>query len=354
MLLLLFVPCAAFAAASPPAAAPETASLDTLLSGKRFSASCPYGEGLDPESAKDIAAAAARYKAVAFAARLVAELPETRLAKEGSGNKRIDIEALTESGLRTKVLLAHTSRRENTVTATVAIIRPAGAPPMESAIRETLTEAEPFQLFSLAVTRLRNVLSQYESITSGTAHPNREGMERLRAVRGELLGLGVYMAKLRSGEFDGVWKNPAAIRNDMRRALENAPQNPLLENAAGDASLLLGRSQEAMEAQTRAIAADPSFARAYHSRGLAYLTLRLPSLAEADFSRAIALMPENPLHYRDRGMARLVLEEIAGMCSDFYAACTYGDCQKFHWAVTEQKCAPQRPERASPAPQTPR
>ncbi|MDL2210954.1 hypothetical protein LJC26_09185, partial [Desulfovibrio sp. OttesenSCG-928-O18] len=176
-----------------------------------------------------------------------------------------------------------------------------------------------------------------ERAPSATLRPGPIAEARAREIIDEMKALRIYKAQLPL--FDGVWQTPETVREAMLEALRLAPGSALARNALGDASLQLGRSQEAFEAQTLALRATPDFARAYHSRGAAALALGHLSSAAADFSEAVRLAPQTAAYHRDRGMARHLLGENAAMCADLYTACSLGDCDKFQWAVSNGFCS---------------
>ena len=344
-------------AENPPAVSgnsPAAPSLGTMLAGRRFSASRPFGGSVDVASAREVARADAWNTALQSILRPLASLPDVRFAGSLPNAWQPDILALARACVSTRPLLESVSRRDSILTATIELAAPPVGRSLEKCISDTLVQHERLELYGLAAAQERAQVQEYDAaLAADRAGALPETGERARAAVRSLRALRLYADALAS--FSGIWNDPSASRDVFLEALDIAPQTPLILNALGDATLQLGRSQEAVELQTRALVLNPSFARAYHSRGLANLALNLPFVAERDLTQAVSLAPARAAYVRDRGVARLLRENIPGMCEDFYAACVLGDCVKLHWAVEHKRCSPQalrgQTENASQTPQ---
>ena len=307
------------------------------VAGMRFSATLPFSTRVSQEEASLVAETAATDAAMQYLMRLLVTLPEVRIAGGNASSpvKAPNLLALAHASAETEVLLVSRSKKNSTVTVTVTFKQPALGNSMETRVRETLIHADRLGLYEETVLREKELCRLYETALGesrgGKKTPPGAIVDELKALR---------TFKLMLPQWNGVWKNPAEAQSTLKNALRLAPDSPLLHNAVGDASLQLGRSQEAVEEQTLAIKAMPSFARAYHSRGVARLALGLLSSSVADFSEAIRLSPLTAAYHRDRGVARHLLGETAPMCADLYEACTLGDCEKLHWAVENAFCSP--------------
>lgn len=85
------------------------------------------------------------------------------------------------------------------------------------------------------------------------------------------------------------------------------------------ALLLVGREEEAIEAFGAAIDRHPS-AMAFRGRGKAYMHLRRPEAALADFSKSLELDPGNTEALEGRGFAYALLENVEASLADLDAA----------------------------------
>lgn len=340
----------------PPVVAARNAALETApskrpglaatLAGRRFSATRAFSRAVPEEDAVFVAETAARADAMQSVVRYLITLPEVRIAASttASSVKSPNLLALAHATVRTSLLLVSKSRKDSTVTVTVTLENDTDVPPLETRVREALVHPDRLDLYEKAALREVALLEALALPAPGDAGrktasgalPGDTPEDTLRAIVLELRALAVFKAQLPTR--NGLWKEPAAIRAVMRQALDLAPKSALCHNAMGDASLQLGRSQEAMEEQTRAIRADPRFARAYHSRGAAALAQGHLSSAVADFSEAIRLSPDTAAYYRARGMARHLLGETAAMCEDLQSACSFGSCDELQWASANMLC----------------
>ncbi len=308
---------------------------------RRFSATRPFGRGVTEADARVMAETAARFAALREVIRHLVTLPEVRVAGSMAASplKSPSLLALARATAEPSVLLVGRSRRDATVTVTVAL--PGGDAGMPSGVRarDALIHTERLALYEKAVSREQELLERFDRLVlprdKAGMRPDRR--DEAAAIANEIRALWIFVDQLPA--MNGIWKNPAAVREAMKDALRLFPDSALCRNALGDASLQLGRSQEALEEQTLAIQADPSFARAYHSRGAAALTLGHLSSAVADFTTAIRLEPGHAAYFSSRGMARHLQGETDAMCVDLRQACAMGRCQEFQWAVTNAFCA---------------
>jgi tetratricopeptide (TPR) repeat protein len=84
-------------------------------------------------------------------------------------------------------------------------------------------------------------------------------------------------------------------------ALELDPKSIVLLNLRGNARMLAGQGNKAIEDFTTAIALAPGDASAYRFRANVYVTLHRDAKALADYNRAIALDPRNAIGLELRG-----------------------------------------------------
>jgi tetratricopeptide (TPR) repeat protein len=117
------------------------------------------------------------------------------------------------------------------------------------------------------------------------------------------------MANERTGDY------PGAVRI-YRRGLAVAPENVELLNAFGFALFQQGKSREAVDALTKAVAADPKHWKAHNNLALAAIDLGELELAEAHFRESLALSPQ-PAIYNDLGFV-LERQGLADEAAGFY------------------------------------
>ncbi|MBF0554435.1 MAG: tetratricopeptide repeat protein [Nitrospirae bacterium] len=77
------------------------------------------------------------------------------------------------------------------------------------------------------------------------------------------------------------------------------------------------RWEEALDAFTKAIELKPDYAKAYHARGLAYLSLDNYQQAVQDFNKAIELKPDYAEAYYFRGLYYNILDNYQQAISEF-------------------------------------
>jgi tetratricopeptide (TPR) repeat protein len=118
--------------------------------------------------------------------------------------------------------------------------------------------------------------------------------------------------------------NLYAARTDYLHALENyeramniAPDDPVVFDNCGTALERLGRHDEAIVAFSRAIVLDRQDTAAYSNRATAYLASRRLDLAIADLTEVIRADPSDGLAYYDRGTAYELSGEFDQAKSDY-------------------------------------
>jgi tetratricopeptide (TPR) repeat protein len=117
------------------------------------------------------------------------------------------------------------------------------------------------------------------------------------------------MANERTGDY------PGAVRI-YRRGLAVAPENVELLNSLGFALFQQGKSQEAVDALEKAVAADPKHWKAHNNLALAAIDVGELELAEAHFRESLALSPQ-PAIYNDLGFV-LERQGLADEAVGFY------------------------------------
>ncbi len=345
-LLAAFAPVV-FAAHAEDPAKTDAADAPASLAGLRAVSWRPFGGPVSRDMAATAAAAAAREELRRDIVRTLITRPEVRFANAPgvSATRQPDLAALADAVAASHILLMTHTASPRSVSVTVAPADPDPDAGLSGRIRDALIHGERLDLYRRAIEREQALRTEYDALAP--REPDRPGTaseaenDALRA-RLQRLARGmeaIVLYRRALPRLDGIWREPQKVLDAMRTALALDQENPALHCAFGEACLQLGRSHEAMEAQTRALRLDPAFARAYHSRGVAYLALRLPALATADFTEAIRLSPRKALYHRDRGMAHLAQKDTAGMCRDFYAACALGDCAQYRWAVDRGDCS---------------
>lgn len=322
-------------------------SLSHKINGMRFTETRPYTWQLSRSDAETVAVAVARDRAVRTVMRMLVSLPEIKMAGSIGPARPAEpgLLAVATAVTRAKILLISVSKHASTVTVTLAIDEGDAPAPIENRIRDALMQPGRLELYEEAALRESALTAEYDKLLppeiSDTAAASLRTFpgETLVAITGavrELKALAIFTGTLPL--YRGVWDTPSTALAAMREALVLAPESTLVRNVLGDVYLQTGRSQEAVEEQTRAIKTNPRFARAYHSRGMAFMALGHLSTAAADFSEATRLSPSTAAYYRDRGMLRHLSGDIGPMCEDLHRACSLGDCAKYHWASGENIC----------------
>ena len=338
-LFFYFLPYTAFAEET---AKNRASLLTTKIDGLRFSATSAYNQQVSADKVEVFAQTAARANAMKILMRHIAHVPEVRVAAN-SLHEKLNLLAIAHAVGRTTVLLVSHSRKEASTMVTVAITEKDTEPSIEGRIHEVLVIPERLALYEEILFREEAIMERYNSLfplqatTGGVSVWLTEAqVAEIEQLANELHALDAFKKYVPS--WSGTWDDPITIRNITQNLLRQAPYSALIHHALGNAWLQLGRSQEAMEAQTQAIKNAHTFAAAYHTRGVAAMTLGLFSSATADISEAIRLSPKTAVFYRDRGLVAYLGGDIPSMCADFHEACALGECRKLHWAEEEKLC----------------
>ena len=329
--------------ASSSIASDKAASSSLPSASRRFSATCHFSSGISESDALIVAQTAARIDVLHTVVKDLVTLPEIRIAGSinASADRAPNLLALAHATARTSLILHGKSRKDATITATVALQDDTDTPAMVARVREALLHPDRLALHEKTVLREMALLKSFDTafsapLAKAETHALLPSPETLSPLVRELRALDIFSRQL--SRRNGIWQNPAAIREAMQTALELAPESALCRNAMGDALLQLGRSQEALEEQTLAIKAEPHFARAFHSRGAAAMALGHLSSAVADFSEAIRLSPQTATYHQSRGMAWRLLGESKAMCNDLQQACILGKCKEFQIVIENFHC----------------
>ncbi|PNW75124.1 hypothetical protein CHLRE_12g513600v5 [Chlamydomonas reinhardtii] len=119
--------------------------------------------------------------------------------------------------------------------------------------------------------------------------------------------------------------------------------------AKGDRAFIDESYEDAVQAYTEALAADPSDARIYEARANAYLKLEKHSEANADATKALELSPDRPKAYLRKGIALFNLEEYEAAKEAFEAGCALAPDNTFKTWI--RKCDAELEDEAAAAPQ---
>lgn len=337
MLALPLPPATLHAADAPPSPV-----------GPQFIAERSFWGGITYGMAAQASKSAARLAAMQAVARELVARPDVQfIGKAGSTPIPQDPLALAYATAHLRELNAQSMGRP--LDARV-VLRVTLVPPSDQDLRQALLQPAKLDLYGRAAAREATLLGEYDTAARSAeekkdaprskqqknATENSASSANLMALAKALEGVDLYLAALSS--FSGTWQEPQKDAAIMQQILSLDPDNALAANAYGESCLLLGRPQEALEAQSKALRLDPGFARAFHARGAANLALGLPALAVADFSEAIRLSPNTAMYRRDRAAAWLVREEAVPMCQDFRDACALGDCGGYQWALAQGRC----------------
>ncbi|UZP69068.1 hypothetical protein N1030_08895 [Desulfovibrio mangrovi] len=211
-------------------------------------------------------------------------------------------------------------------------------------LKDALLQSLQLLLHRKALDHEQRILRRFVQLTASMpdmAAPadalNKQFEPQFTDIANELHALTLLREQLASLQ-NGLWTQPEPISLAMKRAIELAPDNPLLWYAKGTADYQLQRTQDALNALDRCLDLMPNFAQALHDRGTIYVRLHLTTLALADYDAAIRLQPRNADFFRSRGSAHLVNEDFSPMCRDFYTACALGVCENYHWATSRGHC----------------
>lgn len=294
-----------------------------------------YGAGIMPEAAVSVARAAARLAALAKGATL---LDTDLAARFGVKYPSESQDSLVASGEERMLVLAsivfplvfHDQENESKngeVTVTARILLSPQNP--AQVVRRTLNQPDNLELRLLALRQIKSTLAEAKEIFArNLANPQSSEnpfLARIDFLSKRLNALDAFLNALR--KFDSTWIFPNEAATLMDRLCRLDTHNSLLWTEYGEALLLLERPYEALDALQTACRLQEVPARAVYLRGIAHLRLHLPSNAVNDFSEALTLHPEKAAWWRARGAALLLADEHEAMCSDFYHACSLGDCE---------------------------
>ncbi|MDR3361338.1 MAG: translation initiation factor IF-2 [Desulfovibrio sp.] len=138
---------------------------------------------------------------------------------------------------------------------------------------------------------------------------------------------------------EGWYVEPQAL-SDMERAVSLAPQSALAHLLLGETRLRSGLPQQCAQACDAALRLDSSLRRARYIRALAHWRLQQFALAEDDLNASLADAPpgeERIQRLQARGAVRMLRGKYDGMCEDYMAACSLGDCDGLK-TLREQGC----------------
>lgn len=143
---------------------------------------------------------------------------------------------------------------------------------------------------------------------------------------------------------DGWFTAPAALPI-LENAARACPEMPVILLLLAEAQLQRDLPERSVATCTRIIGLAPAISRARYIRALAHWRLDQPALAETDLNAAINVGQgpkpqgdELARRYRARGALRLTRRNLEGMCADFLAACSLGDCDGYSSARKKGQC----------------
>jgi tetratricopeptide (TPR) repeat protein len=108
--------------------------------------------------------------------------------------------------------------------------------------------------------------------------------------------------------------------DDLRRALELAPDDVWMHANCGLVAINLGESRQAIADFDQALQLSPGEAEIYAMRGLAYIAVGDITLAIQDLDYALSLNPDDKTPYALKGIASLFLSEFQQAIEDFNRA----------------------------------
>lgn len=306
-----------------------------------------FGGELRLGTAIRVSESMARIGAMQRAALLLEKNPAFQVAKQGY--ERIDPDILRDGQALAwaicKPIVTGQEQigkaRDLGVRTTVTVVTP---PQLEVRIKEALLNPARLTLFRKALDMDQGLLRQFVHVSASLpaqgAQPSALHEDLTPQFTHIVNGLhALTLLRDMLDDYDqGMWKNPSGVVEAAARALELAPDNPLLWYARGTAEFQLQHMQESLDALDRVLREIPDFALALHDRGTTYVRLHLTNLALEDYNAAISLQPGNADFFRSRGSAHLVLEDFNAMCRDFQTACSLGTCENYHWAVSRGHC----------------
>ncbi|WP_178139293.1 tetratricopeptide repeat protein [Desulfovibrio litoralis] len=317
--------------------------------GKVYSEDQQFKGALRKETALALAVAKARYVAMDDAARSLVLRPDVQAFANSTKNTApLDPFALAYAVYTTEILppeLAGFSP-ELSVRAGVGIV-PRYSAPNQNAVDFSVTTVlnNPELLFFTAdsIKKENSLLKELISLSDAEiknptqANKKLEMTVRFKKLTDALSALELFREVLPNLQ-PTTWSNPEQVVETMKKAIQFDQDNPLILGTLGEALLVEGKSQDAIDYLSSAIKLDKTKARMFHMRGVAYMSLHLPALAIEDFSSALELNPNSPTYYNARGAAYLFQADYKNMCKDFYSACTFDSCQNYQWGIAQGYC----------------
>lgn len=199
---------------------------------------------------------------------------------------------------------------ESIVTALKPALRMAEA---ERARRHPTESLEAWALVNRAWTELQRDISN-----SDTARATRDATERALEIDPDYaLGHAVNAfarALLASQELSADWEETAAaILSTIGRATALAPNDPQLWQVQGAVMGNLGRTRDAIRANTRSLELDPNNAQARAALGISMIFDQRAEEGLPHIDHALLLSPRDPLRYSwlaYRGLLKLALGEF--------------------------------------------
>lgn len=143
---------------------------------------------------------------------------------------------------------------------------------------------------------------------------------------------------------DGWFTAPAALPI-LENAARACPEMPVLLLLLAEAQLQRDLPERSVATCTSVLGLAPAISRARYIRALAHWRLDQPALAETDLDAAINVGhgpkpqgEELARRLRARGALRQMRRNLQGMCADFLAACSLGDCDGYASARKKGQC----------------
>lgn len=163
----------------------------------------------------------------------------------------------------------------------------------------------PFFLMGLCIARLWK---------KDTAPPNGITLKRLFVIALSIL-ISSILSVMTIKQI-GIWRDSLTLWDkELKRY-----SIPVAYNNRGNAYLMLGQYQQAIEDYNKALEQDRDFAKAYNNRGLAYGNLGKYQLAIEDFSVSVRKNNREPMAYFNRGNVFKALGDYQKAIEDYSKA----------------------------------
>ncbi len=198
----------------------------------------------------------------------------------------------------------------------------------------------------------QSLLDELRAVLARTPEPDSPEEARQAAWLRALLG----PARRALAAADDGWLATADQALTLEHAATQVEESPLLWLLLAEATLQRDQPQRCVGACGRALALDPSLARARYIRALGYWRLHQLALAENDLSIILHDAPHASMTpwLRARGAIRKLRGNTTGMCEDFIAACVQGgDCEGLEMARRQDLCREEQPAVAAAEPPAP-